>query len=305
MKIVVTGSSGLVGSALVRALRADGQDVLRVVRRPPRGPDELRWDPTARQLDPGGLADADAVVHLAGAGLGDRRWNAAYQQRILDSRVAGTTLIAETIAANVAAGAAPPVLLSGSAVGWYGETGDTAADETYPAGPGFLAGVVRAWESSTQAAEDAGCRVAHLRTGVVLSAAGGALRRQLPLFRLGLGGRLGSGRQWLSWISLVDEVNAIRFLLDADRVAGPVNLVSPRPVTNAAFTQALSRVLRRPALLPVPAPALRLALDGFADEGVLVSQRVTPGVLVAAGFPYAHPEIEPALRAAINQPAGG
>ncbi|AEH10526.1 domain of unknown function DUF1731 [Candidatus Protofrankia datiscae] len=295
MDVVVSGASGLIGSALVPALRADGHTVRTLVRRPVRDGSEIRWDPARGTLEPAALAGADAVVHLAGAGVGDHRWTARYRRRIRDSRVSGTTLLATAVAATHPR---PRVLLSASATGWYGDTGDRPVDESEPRGSGFLAEVVADWEAATAAAEEAGVRVCHLRSGVVLSARGGALARQLPLFRRGLGGRLGSGRQWLSWITLADETAAIIFLLAADGLRGPVNLTSPAPVTNIAFAQALGAAVGRRAILPVPAAALRIALGGFADGGVLVSQRVLPHRLLDAGFTFSHPDIDTALRAA-------
>ncbi|WP_239347252.1 TIGR01777 family oxidoreductase [Frankia sp. CiP3] len=301
MNIAVTGTTGLIGSALVPALRGGGHTVRALVRRPPRNSLEIYWDPGQGILDPTALTTVDAVVHLAGAGVGDHRWTSGYKNKILNSRVAGTTLLAAALADL---DERPRVLLSASAVGWYGDTGEREVDESARPGTGFLAEVTAAWEASTAVAEHAGVRVCHLRSGVVLSTRGGALARQLPLFRLALGGRLGSGRQWLSWITLADEIAAIRFLLTADAVHGPVNLTSPEPVTNAAFTRALGAALRRPAIMPVPAVALRVALGDFADEGVLVSQRVRPRVLTEAGFTFSHPAIDAALAAAITRADG-
>lgn len=292
MRIAVTGASGLIGTALVPALREDGHDVVRLVRHSPGAPDEIEWDPTAGKLDPDALAEVDAVVHLSGAGVGDSRWTASYKQTILRSRVDTTTTLAEALAA---APPRPRVLLSGSAVGWYGDTGDTVVDETAPAGKGFLAGVCRAWEGATAAAEEAGVRVAHLRTGLVCSRDGGLLGRLSPLVKLGAGGRLGSGRQYQPWISLRDEVDAIRFLLTAD-VSGPVNLTGPEPVRQADFVAAMAEVLHRPAVVPAPAFALRIALGQFADEGVLIGQRAVPAVLTAHGFRFSHTDVRAALR---------
>jgi uncharacterized protein (TIGR01777 family) len=296
MRIAVTGASGLIGSALVPALRQDGHSVVRLVRREARAADELSWDPAEHRLDPGALDDVDAVVHLSGAGVGDKRWTRAYMQELIDSRVDSTTTIATALAH---AAPRPRVLLSGSAVGWYGDTGAAAVDETAPNGTGFLAELGRAWEAATRPAEEAGVRVAHLRTGLVLAPKGGLLGRLAPLFRLGLGGRLGSGRQYQPWISLADEVDAIRFLLTADDISGPVNLTGPEPVTNAEFTRVLGGVLNRPTVLTVPAFALRIALDGFADEGALIGQRAVPRVLTEHGFTFSHRELEPALRWAL------
>ncbi|MCK9897454.1 TIGR01777 family oxidoreductase [Frankia sp. AgB32] len=297
MRIVVTGASGLIGSTLVPALRDDGHAVSTLVRRPPRAGGEIRWDPAAGQLAPADLAGAEAVVHLAGAGIGDHRWTDSYRHVLRESRIAGTDLLARTLARL---DPLPRVLLSGSAVGWYGTDAGGASgplDESAPAGAGFLARLVEDWEGAAEPARAAGIRLSTLRTGVVLSPRGGSLARQLPLFRFGLGGRLGSGRQWLSWISLADHVAATRFLLGADAPAGPVNLVAPEPVTNTRFTSALAAALHRPAFAAVPRFALRAALGEFADEGVLASQRLAPVVLRDAGFRFTHPDIDTALRA--------
>lgn len=297
MNVVVTGASGLIGSALVRSLSADGHDVIRLVRREPRAADERQWNPAAGSLDPAVMDAGDAVVHLAGAGIGDRRWTEDYKQTVLRSRVDGTTTIAQAIAR---ATDPPKVLLSASAVGYYGETGDEAVDESASSGDGFLADVVRQWEAATAPAEGADVRVVHLRTGVVLSADGGALGKVLPLFKLGLGGRLGSGRQWMSWIAIADHITALRFLLDRADIAGPVNVTAPEPVRNRDYTRAIGRAVHRPALAVVPATALRLALGGFADEGVLVSQRVVPTRLEDAGFPFTYADIDAALTALVD-----
>jgi uncharacterized protein (TIGR01777 family) len=267
--------------------------VRRLVRRAPRGPDEWRWDPAGHALDEAALAGAGAVVHLAGVGVGDRRWSDAHKRAVLRSRVDGTTTVAAAVAATPAD--TRPVLLSASAVGWYGDTGDDAVSEDAPSGDGFLADVVRQWEAATAPAVEAGARVVLLRTGIVLSPNGGALGKVLPLFRLGLGGRLGSGRQWMPWITLDDEVRAIRFLIGAD-LAGPVNLVGPHPVRNADYTRAVAAAVHRPAPAAAPAFALRAALGGFADEGVLVSQRVLPARLQQAGFSWRDDDLDAALR---------
>jgi uncharacterized protein (TIGR01777 family) len=298
MRVVVTGSSGLLGAALVPALRADGHTVATLVRREPRGPDEFRWDPDRGRLETSVLDDTDAVVHLAGAGIGDHRWTAAYRQKILDSRVRGTSLISDAVAARQKAAPQSLALLSASAVGWYGPAADEPVEETDPAGGGFLADVVRAWEAATAPAADAGARVCLLRTGIVLSPKGGVLARQLPLFRLGVGGPLGSGRQWVSWIALDDWVAAARYLLagDGTTLRGPVNLVAPGAVTGTAFARTLGAVLRRPAVLPVPRLALRVVLGDFADEGAVASQHVVPRALTDAGFRFAHPDLAGALR---------
>ena len=304
MKVAVTGASGFIGSATVRTLRADGHDVVRLVRRTPEATDEVRWDPASRTVDLDGLRGVDAIVHLAGAGVGDKRWTPAYKEEIRRSRVDGTAAIA---AACVALDPAPRVLLSGSATGFYGDTGETAVDETAPGGTGFLGDVVREWEAAAAPAIGAGVRVAHLRTGIVLSGRGGTLGgtvrplgipvRLLTLFRSGLAGPLGSGRQWVSWISLDDELAAIRFLLDTE-LAGPVNLTSPQPIRNKDWVSAIGRSVNRPAALPVPGFALKVALGEFSHD-VLGSQRVLPRRLEEAGFDFAHTDIDSALAAVI------
>jgi uncharacterized protein len=297
MKIAVTGSSGLIGSALVPHLRGQGHEVVRLVRGTASAPDERSWDPASRHLDPSVLADVDAVVHLAGAGVAAKRWTEQRKQVVLRSRVDGTTAVAQAVAASERTS----VLLSGSAVGYYGDTGDRLTDENGPSGEGFLADVVRQWEAATAPAEAAGARVAHLRTGIVMSGDGGALGPQLPVFKAGLGAPLGNGRQYVSWISRTDELAAITHLLTAG-VRGPVNLVAPQPVTNREFTKTLGRVLRRPTLpVPVPGVVLKAALGGFAEEGVLVGQRLAPRVLEASGFSFAHRDLEAALRAELGR----
>jgi uncharacterized protein (TIGR01777 family) len=299
MKVVVTGASGLIGTALVTSLRADDHDVVRLVRRGARGADEAEWDPANRRLDPAVLAGADAVIHLAGAGVGDKRWSPDYKNTILTSRVDGTTTIATALAACPDS-ARPRVLLSASGVGYYGDTGDDVADETAPTGEGFLADVVRQWEQATAPAADAGVRVVTTRNGLVLAEHGGVLAKMLPVFKAGLGGRLGSGRQWMSWIALPDHVAAMRFLLERDDVSGPINLTAPEPVRNRDYTKALGRALHRPALAVVPPVALRVAFGEFADEGVLVSQRVVPARLEAAGFTFTYADIDAALTALVG-----
>ncbi|MGW4500394.1 TIGR01777 family oxidoreductase [Micromonospora sp. NPDC004336] len=300
MRILMAGASGFLGTRLAHRLTADGHRVTRLVRRPPHTPDERQWNPPAAQLDPAAVAEADAVVNLAGAGVGDRRWNDGYRQLIRSSRVDTTTTLAITIA-GLPAGDRPRVLLNSSAVGWYGNTGDRTVEEDAPAGEGFLADVCRVWEAATRPAEDAGVRVVRLRTGLPLHRDGGLLKPQLLPFRLGIAGRLGSGRQWLPWISLADWLDAVVFLLARDDVAGPVNGVGPAPVTNAEFTRELARQLRRPAIVPIPAVALKVVLGGFAHEA-LTSTRVLPGVLTDAGFTYRHPTLRTALQAALTTP---
>jgi uncharacterized protein (TIGR01777 family) len=300
VKIAITGASGLVGRALTRSLRLDGNDVVPLVRRPVSdGEEAIRWDPASGTIDATGLEGVDGVVHLAGAGIGDHRWTDDYKREVLESRTRGTDLIARTIATL---DRPPSVLVSGSAIGWYGDTGDVAVTEGAPAGDDFLADVCRQWEAATAPAEDAGIRVAHLRTGIVLSPQGGALAKLLPLFKLGLGGRMGSGRQWWSWIGLDDEVGAIRWLLEHD-VAGPVNATAPEPVTNAEMTRVLGRVLQRPTVVPVPSFGPKLLLGSeLADSLLFTSQRVLPGVLTDQGYPFAHGTLEGALRALLDRP---
>lgn len=290
MKVAVTGASGLIGSALVGHLRGEGHDVLRFVRGTATAPDERPWHPETRVLDPALLDGIDAVVHLAGAGVADKRWTAAYKDTLLRSRVDGTTAIAEAVAAS----GHPRVLLSASAVGWYGDTGDRVTDETGPTGEGFLAELCRQWEAATRPAED-GCRVAHLRTGYVLAKDALGLKKQVRVAKLGLGAPLGSGNQWMSWITLDDELRAITHLLTAD-VRGPVNLVAPNPVTNKEMTRAINRAVHRPTFpVPVPGLALKAALGPFAAEGVLIGQRLAPAVLQRSGFAFVHSDIDAAL----------
>ncbi|MDT0435208.1 MULTISPECIES: TIGR01777 family oxidoreductase [Streptomyces] len=293
-RIVVAGASGLIGGALVRSLTADGHEVVRLVRRAPRGPDEARWDPEAGRVDTAGLAGCDAVVNLAGAGVGDHRWTDAYKTRIRESRVRGTTALAEAVAGL---DRKPRVLVNGSAVGYYGETGDRAVDEDAPAGEGFLPSVCVAWEGATAPAREAGVRTVFARTGLVVSGRGGAWGRLFPLFKAGLGGRMGDGRQYWSYIALHDEVAALRHLLDTEGLSGPVNLTAPTPLTNAEITAAMGRVLRRPTLFTVPAPVLRTVLGEMSGD-VLGSARVLPKRLLESGFAFAFPDIEAAVRAA-------
>ena len=300
LRIAVTGSTGLLGTALVAALRGGGQQVTRLVRRAPAGPDEIAWDPRAPAggIAPGALDGLDAVIHLAGAGVAAHRWTPAYQREIRDSRVLGSRALAGALAA---AGPPPAVLLAGSAIGWYGDTGGREVDESAPSGDGFLADVVREWEAAAQPARQAGIRVVHMRTGIVLTRQGGVLARMLPLFRLGLGSRLGSGRQVTSWIALADYLGAVQFLLARADLAGPVNLTAPHPVSNAEFTAALAAALNRPALLTVPAPALRLALGGVTSD-LLSSARVLPRRLAEAGYRFRFPDLPAALAAELAAP---
>ncbi|MEX2627044.1 MAG: TIGR01777 family oxidoreductase [Ilumatobacteraceae bacterium] len=297
MRVAITGSSGLVGTALRARLEASGHTVAPMVRRA-AAPGEIAYDPAARTIDAAALRAVDAVVHLAGAGIGDHRWTDDYKREILESRTVVTSLVSETLA-HLDDG--PKVLLSASAIGIYGDRGDAELDETSSAGSGFLPEMCQAWEAATAAAEVADVRVTHLRTGIVLSPDGGALKKQLPLFRLGLGGKFGRGEQWQSWISIVDEVAAIEHLLSSG-TRGPVNLTAPNPVTNAEFAQTLARVLSRPSFLPVPkfGPKLLLGSEA-ADALVFEGQRALPRVLERDGYAFTHPELEPALRALLDR----
>jgi uncharacterized protein (TIGR01777 family) len=293
VRVAVTGSSGLIGTALCRRLVLDGHEVVRVVRRGVApGEVAVRWDPVAGTIDTGALAGIDAAVHLAGAGIGDQRWSDDRKRELVESRTRSTDLLASTLASL---DARPTVLVSGSAVGFYGDRGDEVLTETSAPGDDFLAGLCVAWEAATTPAADAGIRVATIRTGLVLTTDGGALPKLLPLFKLGLGGRFGSGRQWWSWITLRDEVDAIVWLLTHD-VAGPVNLTAPNPATNAELTRALGRALHRPVVLPVPSfgPGLLVGSE-LAKALLFTSARVEPAALTASGYPFSDPALDPAL----------
>jgi uncharacterized protein (TIGR01777 family) len=290
-QIAVTGSSGLIGSALVAQLRADGYEVKKIVRRATRNNDEVTWNPTLGEIDLSGLADVDAIVHLAGVGVGDKRWSAAYKSDILNSRLLGTTTIA-----NAAKTLGVKKFLSASAIGYYGETGDRSVSESDRGGQDFLSVVCREWEAAADLALD--IPTIKLRTGLVLDPTGGALGRMLPLFKFGLGGKLGNGKQWWSWITLHDQIRAMIFLLES-KITGPVNLTSPNPVTNQEFTAALARALHRPAIFPAPAFALRAALGGFSTE-ILGSKKVMPKVLTEAGFDFDYPHVSNALTALVD-----
>ena len=292
MRVAITGASGLIGSALVPHLRSHGHEVLRLVRRLAAAPDEISWDPTAGTVDLEALAGVDGVVHLAGAGVGDHRWTESYKREILQSRVQGTSTIARAMAAL---DPKPRALVCGSAIGYYGNRGDTPLDETSAPGTGFLADVVVAWEAAAAPAQEAGIRTTFARTGLVVAKGGGAFAKLMPIFRLGAGGKVGSGSQYWSFMSLSDEIDALTHLLESD-LSGPVNLTAPTPVTNADATAALGKLLHRPALLPVPAFALKAVLGEFADD-VLSSARVLPRVLEASGFTFSQPTISKALRA--------
>jgi uncharacterized protein (TIGR01777 family) len=299
MRILLAGASGFLGTRLAERLRAAGHDLTRLVRHPAQTAEEATWKPSSGQLDQAVVAGADAVINLAGVGVGDKRWNARYKSQIRSSRVDTAGTIAHAIK-NLPAADRPRVLLQSSAVGWYGDTGDREVTEEAPAGSGFLADVCRVWEAAARPAEDAGTRVALLRTGLPLDEHGGLLKPQMLPFRMGAGAKLGGGKQWVPWMGLADWLGAVEFLLDREEVAGPVNLVGPEPVTNAEFTRTLGKVLNRPAVLQVPGVALQVALGEFAHEA-LRSQRVLPGVLRRAGFTFTQPTLEGALRAAIDQ----
>ena len=294
----MAGASGFLGTRLTERLRDAGHDVTRLVRRPAQSADEVTWEPSQGQLDPAVVGAADAVINLAGAGVGDKRWTAAYKSQLRSSRVDTTGTLARAIT-HVDPAERPRTLLQGSAVGWYGDTGDRRVTEDAPAGTDFLADVCRVWEAAARPAEDAGTRVVPIRTGLPLSADGGLLKPQLLPFRLGVGGKLGAGRHWVPWIAMADWLTAVEFLLDRDDIAGPVNVVGPEPVTNATFTEVFGRQLHRPTVMPIPGFALHVVLGGFAGEA-LKSQRVMPGVLGRSGFHWAHPTLESALRAALD-----
>ncbi len=305
MNVLVTGSSGLVGSALTRRLSGSDHRMTRLVRpgalpSPAAGVGDVTWDPSTGTVDRAGLEAAgpfDGVVHLAGAGIGERRWTPARKQLLLESRTHSTGLLSRTLAALPAP---PRVLVSASAVGYYGDRGDEVLTEESPAGRGFLAELCRSWERATAPAAESGIRTVLLRTGIVLSPTGGALGRQLPLFRVGLGGRTGSGRQYRSWITLDDEVAAVLFCLGDAGLSGAVNATAPVPATDAELARAIGATLRRPTVLAVPAFALRLVLGGeMADELVLSGQRVVPGRLTAAGFGFGHSELHEAVRSVL------
>jgi uncharacterized protein len=299
MQVAITGASGLIGRALAESLRLDGHRVRPLVRRAPDDPAAVRWDPAAGTIDAAALEGLDAVVHLAGAGIGDKRWSEDRKRELHDSRTQGTDLLARTLAGL---DRPPRVLLSASAIGFYGSRGDDVLTEVSAPGDDFLARLVADWEGAAAPAAEAGIRTVFLRSGLVLAGHGGILPRMALPFRGFVGGRLGSGRQWMSWVTLADEVGAIRFLIDRGDLSGPVNVVAPEPVTNAELARALGTVLHRPAAIPVPAFAPRLLLGREMADGLLfASQRVRPDVLVAAGYGYAHTEITAALRAVLGR----
>jgi hypothetical protein len=289
--VAIAGSSGLIGSALVTALRTTDHRVVRIVRRAPANANEIHWEPDSGEFDAGALSGVDAVVNLCGINVGQRRWSGAFKQNLRDSRITPTEVLSAA-----AADAGVGVLVNASAVGYYGDTKDRAVDETGSAGTGFLAQLCQDWEAATAPARHSRTRVVLVRTGLVLASSGGALRRLRPLFSVGLGARLGSGRQYVSWISLDDEVRALQFAISANRLSGPVNLTGPAPVTNAEFTAALGRAVHRRTPLMMPGFAVRAALGEFADEGLLSGQRVIPAALERAGFEFHHNTVGEALR---------
>jgi len=299
MLVAVTGSTGLIGSALISGLEGDGHQTVRFTRSPSPGPGAAHWDPAGGTIDSAALARADAVVHLAGRSIGAIRWTPKVKQEILASRVQGTRLLAETVAGLTGG---PRVLVCASAIGYYGDRGDEVLTETSPSGRGFLAEVCRQWEGATAPARAAGIRTVHVRTGIVQARGGGALARQLPLFRLGLGGRLGPGRQWWSWVTLDDVIGVYRHALATGAVTGALNATAPHPVTNAEFTATVARVLGRPALLPVPRPGPRLVLGEMADELLFSSARVHPAATESSGYAFRYPTLEVALRNVLNRP---
>ena len=315
MRVLVTGASGLIGSTLCEKLREAGHEPVRLVRREAKGGDEIFWNPAGGTLDSQALAGCDAVVHLAGAGIGDKRWSEKRKRELADSRIRSTHLLATALAGLREP---PKAFLSGSAIGIYGETGDRIVDEG-ASGPdaasgtpseiqtdsadGFLADLCKQWEAAATPASEAGIRTVLLRTGIVVDSKAPFLKRQLPLFRLGLGGRLGSKDRWVSWISLEDEVAAIIWLLEHEDISGPINLTAPNPVTNQEFTKTLGRVLRRPTLLPVPKLLPSLLLGRELVNALTESTRVVPQALTDHNYPFTHTHLEPALRDTLNRPA--
>jgi uncharacterized protein (TIGR01777 family) len=291
-RIAITGASGLIGTALVGYLKSEGHTVQRFVRRPVVAPDEIQWDPKTGYVDIEALRGVDAIIHLAGVGVGDKRWSKKYKSEILNSRLLGTTAISHAVNE-----VKPQVFISASAIGWYGESGNRSVVESDRVGDDFLAAVCREWEGAADLVTDV--RTVKIRTGLVLDPTGGALGKMLPLFRLGLGGKLGNGKQWWSWITLHDVIRAITFLLES-KVSGPVNLTSPNPVTNQEFTSALARAMHRPALFPAPAIGLKIALGGFSSE-ILGSKKVMPQALTDAGFTWDYPHITNALTALVQE----
>lgn len=299
MKIVVTGASGMIGTALAPFLAERGHEVVRLVRRTPRSKDEARWDPERGEIDRTALEGAEAVVHLAGANLADGRWTAVRKARLYGSRVGPTRLLAETLAGLTRP---PSILVAASAVGYYGDRGDAWLDENSEPSSDYLGRLVADWEAASEPVANAGIRVVRLRSGVVLSPRGGVLGRMLLPFRLGAGGRLGSGRQFMSWIAIDDLLGVVLHVLGTASISGPVNAVTPTPVTNRELTKTLGRVLHRPTPFPVPAFALRAVFGEMADAAVLASTRVRPGRLLSSGYAFLFPELEDALRHVLGRP---
>jgi uncharacterized protein (TIGR01777 family) len=296
VNVLVTGSHGLIGTALMPRLRARGDRVLRLVRGAPEGTDDVSWDPPAGTIDAAALDGVDAVVHLAGAGIGDKKWTPERKQLVLDSRTKPTDLLARTLAAL---DRKPRVLVSASAIGYYGDRGDEILTEDSGPGSDFGAQVCREWEDATAAAADAGIRVVRVRTGLVLAADGGLLKRLLLPFKFGLGGRLGSGKQYMSWIAIDDQLRALLHVIDTDVLAGPVNLTAPNPVSNAEFTATLGDVVHRPTVLPTPLPALKIVYGSELVDTLLGSQRVSSGKLRSSGFEFSYSDLDAALRATL------
>jgi uncharacterized protein (TIGR01777 family) len=291
MNVLISGATGLIGSSLTQELEAGGHSITRLTRSP-RGENDIRWDLDAGTIE-GSLEGHDAVVHLAGESIADGRWTSSKKERIMQSRKKGTRLLAEAVAGLPTP---PRVMVSASAVGYYGDRGNELLREDSRPGSDFLAELCKAWEAAADPAREAGIRVVHTRFGIVLSPKGGALGTTLPIFKLGGGGRIGSGRQWWSWVALDDVVGTIHHALENDSVEGPVNVGSPNPLTNAEYTRVLGKVLNRPTVLPVPAPAIRLVLGGIADALLLASQRMEPAKLKVTGYEFRYPELEDALR---------
>lgn len=296
MRVVIAGSSGLIGTALVASLRGKGHEVNRLVRRDAAAPDEFRWDPPRGEVDERALRGADAVVNLCGVGIGDKRWSGAYKQQVRDSRITPTEVLAEACAKSKV-----PTLVNASGINYYGDTGDRVVDESGDVGDGFLAEVCRDWERATTAASEAGVRTIMLRSGVVLSQRGGMLDKLRPLYLLALGGRLGSGRQYFPWISLEDEIGGIVHGLENTDVSGPVNMVGPAPVTNAQFNSAFGKAVKRPAPWVVPGFALKAVIGEFAEEAILTGPRAIPKALEDTGYTFAHNTVGEALRAAVGR----
>jgi len=297
MKILISGASGLVGAAVAQSLTNDHHEIIRLVRRAPRSREEIEWNPDANKLDASGLNHIEAVVHLAGESIASGRWNREKKARIRDSRVKGTRLLSETLA-NLSQ--PPRVLVSASAIGYYGDRGDEVLTEESAEGRGFLAEVCREWEAATGAAQERGVRVIMMRFGMILSERGGALTKMMPPFKMGVGGRIGSGQQFISWVALDDVVGAIIYAIGTESLTGPINTVAPNPVTNEEFTRVLGRVLSRPTIFPLPAFAARLAFGEMADELLLSSARVEPRRLLESGYRFRYADLESALRSMLG-----